>query len=167
MNVSDLMSKSAVPSRPEMTLAAAGALMWQNDCGLLPIVNHTGKVTGVITDRDICIALSTRDGPSSQITAGEVAKPSAFVCSPDDNIHTALKIMSKERIRRLPVVNSEGGLAGILSINDIVLQAEKGDGRKPDISYEEVVHALQAICAHPPGTIQPSPLEQKQNTGIA
>ena len=50
MNVSDLMSKSAVPSRPEMTLAAAGALMWQNDCGLLPIVNDTGKVTGVITD---------------------------------------------------------------------------------------------------------------------
>jgi CBS domain-containing protein len=90
MKVSDLMSKSAVPCRPEMTLAAAGALMWQNDCGLLPIVNDTGKVTGVITDRGICIALSTRDGPSSRITAGEVAKPSAFVCSPDDNIHTAL-----------------------------------------------------------------------------
>lgn len=96
MNVSDLMSKSAVPCRPEMTLAAAGALMWQNDCGLLPIVNDTGKVTGVITDRDICIALSTRDGPSSQITDGEVAQASAFVCSPDDNIHTALNHVQRK-----------------------------------------------------------------------
>ena len=153
MKVRDLMTKTAVSCRSETSLAAAGALMWENDCGLLPIVSETGKVNGVVTDRDICIALSTRDGQSSQITAGEVAKPAAFVCSPDDDIHTALKTMCKERIRRLPVVNSEGGLVGILSMNDVVLRAEKGDGKKPEISYDDVVRAFQAICAHQPGTI--------------
>ncbi len=61
--------------------------------------------------------------------------------------------MTREKIRRLPVVNSEGGIVGVLSINDVVLRAEKGNGRKPDISYDDVVRALQAICAHPTGTV--------------
>jgi CBS domain-containing protein len=152
MKVRDVMTKTAVSCRSEMSLAAAGALMWENDCGLLPIVNDSGKVTGVITDRDICIALSTRDNKPSQLTTGEVAKPPAVICLLDDDIHSALKTMSKERIHRLPVVNGDGGLVGILSINDLVLRAEKGDGRKPEISYDDVVRAFQAICAHPTGT---------------
>ena len=153
MKVRDLMTKNAVSCRSEMSLAAAGALLWENDCGLLPFVDEAGKVTGVVTDRDICIALSTRDGQPSRITVGEVVKPQALVCAPEDDIHTALKTMSKEKIRRLPVVDAEGGLAGILSINDIVLRAQKGDARKPEISYDEVIQALQAICAHRTGVI--------------
>ena len=152
MKVRDIMSAAAVSCRSEMSLAAAGALMWENDCGLLPIVNDTGKVAGVITDRDICIALSTRDKQPSQMGIGEVARPSAFVCSPDDEIHSALKTMAKEKIRRLPVVNSDGELVGILSMNDVVLRAEKGDGRKPALSFDDVIRAFQAICAHPTGT---------------
>ena len=153
MKVRDIMTKTAVSCRSEMSLAAAGALMWENDCGLLPIVNDSGKVTGVITYRDICIALSTRDRQPSQISTADVAKPPAVICSPDDDIHNALGTMTREKIRRLPVVSSEGGIVGVLSINDVVLRAEKGNGRKPDISYDDVVRALQAICAHPTGTV--------------
>jgi CBS domain-containing protein len=152
MKVRDLMTKTVVCCRPEMSLAEAGALMWENDCGVLPIVSDTGKLTGVITDRDICIALSTRNAQSSRITTGEVVKMQTFVCSPEDDVHNALRTMRKERIRRLPVVNEEGGLVGILSMNDVVLHAEKGDGKKkPAIAYDDVVHAFQAICAHGPG----------------
>lgn len=153
MKVRDIMTTNAVSCRSEMSLAAAGALMWENDCGLLPIVNESGRVTAVITDRDICIAVSTRDRLPSQITTGEVARPPAVICFPDDDIHNALGTMSREKIRRLPVVNGEGSIVGVLSINDMVLRAEKGNGRKPDISYDDVVRALKAICAHPTGTV--------------
>lgn len=83
------------------------------------------------------------------MTVGEVSPPRAFVCGQDDDVHEALKIMQKHRIHRVPVVNKMGMLEGIVSMNDIVLRAEKGTGRKhPDVSYDDVVLTLQAICAH-------------------
>jgi CBS domain-containing protein len=150
MKVRDLMSKALVSCRSDTSLAAAGALMWEHDCGILPIVDETGKVTSVITDRDICIALSTRDAQASQIATGDVVKPQAFVCAPDDELQAALKTMAGERVHRLPVVSSEGNLVGLLSLNDIILRAERGDAPKTGISYDEVVGVLQAICAHEP-----------------
>jgi len=149
MKVRDLMTTNAVSCRPETNLAAVGALMWEQDCGLIPVVDNTDKVTGVITDRDICIALSTRDRQPSNITAREITTSPASVCSPNDDIQTALITMSRERLHRLPVVNSERGLVGILSINDIVLHAEKGLGKTPGITYQDIVQTLQAICTHP------------------
>jgi CBS domain-containing protein len=151
MKVRDVMTKTAVSCRPETNLAAAGALMWDNDCGALPVVSDGRKVTGILTDRDICIALATRDRLSSQLTAGEVATKRAIVCKPEDEIHAAITTMHDEKIRRLPVVNDEGGLEGIVSVDDIVLQAKKGNGKKkPDVSYDDVVEALQAIYEHGP-----------------
>jgi CBS domain-containing protein len=146
MKVRELMTKTAVFCRPETNLAAAGALMWENDCGALPIVSDGRKVTGILTDRDICIALATRDRLSSQLTAGEVATKQAIVCKPEDEILAAITSMHNEKIRRLPVVNDEGSLEGIVSMDDIGLQAKKGNGKnKPDVSYDEVVETLQAI----------------------
>jgi CBS domain-containing protein len=153
MKVRDLMTTNTVSCRSETNLAAVGALMWDHDCGFIPVVDETEKVTGVITDRDICIALSTRDRQPSQITAREVTTAPPFVCSPEDDIQTALKTMSQEKLHRLPVINEAGGLVGILSMDDVVLRAETGVGKKPEISYDEVVQVFQAICAHPAGTI--------------
>lgn len=153
MKVRDRMTTNAVSCRPETNLAAVGALMWEHDCGLIPVVDDTEKVTGVITDRDICIALSTRDRQPSKITAREITTAPAFVCSPDDDIQTALIIMSRERLHRLPVVNKERGLIGILSINDVLLHAEKGLGKRQGISYEDVVQTLQAICVRSTRTV--------------
>ena len=150
MKVQDLMSKAIVSCRSDTSLAAAGALMWEHDCGILPIVDEAGKVTSVITDRDICIALSTRDAPAWHISTGDVVKAQAFVCTPDDEIQAALKTMARERVHRLPVVDSEGKLVGVLSISDLILHAEKGDPKKTGISFDEVVGVLQAICAHEP-----------------
>ena len=148
MKVRDLMNQAPVSCRSYTTLAAAGALMWEHDCGILPVVEETGKVTSVITDRDICIALSTRDAPASQIATGEVVRAEVFQCAPDDEIQTALQTMARERVHRLPVADSEGSLVGLLSINDIILHAEKGEAGQAEISYDAVVAVLQAICAH-------------------
>ena len=151
MKVRELMAKTAVSCHADISLAAAGALMWQNDCGALPIVDDAGKVIGMITDRDICIAVSTRDLPCSQIRAGEVVSRPPVVCAPDDDVRSVLKLMSHEQIRRIPVVDDKGALAGIVSLNDVVLRAEKSEARKHDLSYDDVVRAFQAICSHPAG----------------
>jgi CBS domain-containing protein len=149
MKVRDLMTKTVASCHPETNLAAAGALMWEIDCGVLPVVDERRRVTGVLTDRDVCIALTTSDRRASSIKVGDVAPARAFVCDQDDDIRAALRIMQKHKIHRLPVVNKTGTLEGIVSMNDIVLRAEKGVGRRhPDVSYDDVVLTLQAICAH-------------------
>jgi CBS domain-containing protein len=152
MKVRELMTKAVAYCHPETNLAEAGALMWENDCGVLPVVDSTGKATGVLTDRDICIALSTRNRSSSDITAGEVATSHTLTCQANDDIHAALETMRREKIHRLPVVNQTGALEGILSVNDIVLRAGKAHGKKqPEVSYDDVVRTFQALCAHRPG----------------
>jgi CBS domain-containing protein len=149
MKVQDVMTETVTTCRPETNLAEAAALMWQIDCGTLPVVADGGKVVGIITDRDIAIAAGTRNLAPSQIPVGDVMSKTVYDCAPEDNIHSALKTMRKDRIRRLPAVDEEGRLRGILSMNDVVLHAEKLDGRKTiDLSYDDAVNTLKAICEH-------------------
>lgn len=151
MKVRDLMTKTVASCRPETNLAAAGALMWESDCGVIPVVDEHRKVIGVITDRDVCIALTTSDRRASSLKAGDVLTKQAVVCGADADIESTLQTMREHRIHRVPVVNKAGMLEGIVSMNDFVLRAQKPVGRKkPDISYEDVVETLQAICAHGP-----------------
>ena len=152
MRVRDLMTQAVVPCRSETNLAAVAALMWEYDCGAIPVVTDRGKVIGVVTDRDICIALGTRDKPASSITAGELTSKLPLTCQPDDEIRGARKAMCAGRIRRLPVVDSAGKLCGILSMNDLVLWAQHCDGAKrPCVSYEDVVNTMVVIGLHEAG----------------
>ncbi len=147
MKVRDLMTKSAASCRPETNLAAAGALLWETDCGVLPIVDEHRKVIGMITDRDVCIALTTSDRHASSLKVADAAVLHPVVCASDADVGSALKTMRTHRVYRLPVVNKAGLLEGIVSINDIALHAQKPAGRKPpDVSYEDVIETLQAIC---------------------
>jgi CBS domain-containing protein len=144
MKVKDIMIAAPRVCGPHTSLAEAAALMLDADCGMLPVVDDHGRLSGVVTDRDMYVALATRDTRASQLTVGEVARSTVFTCGPDDDVHAALETMKQHRIRRLPVEGFNGAVAGILSMNDIVLAA---GARKP-VRSDEVVEALQAICAH-------------------
>lgn len=149
MRVQEVMTEDVKFCAPETNLAAVAAAMWANDCGVLPVVGDNSKAMGVITDRDIAIALGTRDRRATEIRADEVMSHHLYTASPDDDIHTALKLMRKEKVRRLPVVSRGGVLKGILSLNDIALQAMHPNGKKsPELNYEDVVSTLKAICEH-------------------
>lgn len=149
MKVKDIMINPVRSCGPETNLNAAAMMMWDSDCGALPVVNYEGKVVGMITDRDICMATATQKRPPSEITVFETITGQVHACAPDDDIRDAMDTMAKHQVRRLPVVNDIGLLAGILSMNDIVLQAGEAKWRKtPDITYEDVVRALKAIDAH-------------------
>lgn len=150
MKVRDLCMRSVRTCGPDTSLAEAGWTMWEGDCGILPIVDGAGKAIGVITDRDICMAVATKFRPAAQITAREVGGGKLFTCRLDDDAKRAMEIMRTESVRRLPVVDSEGKLQGILSLNDLALAARRGElARTGGVTNEDLVLTMQAICAHP------------------
>jgi CBS domain-containing protein len=132
------------------SLTNAARLMWENDCGVLPIIKDGRKVVGLITDRDICMATAMRDRNPSSVSVEEVMTGQVYAVNAEDNIDEALLKMQEHRIRRLPVISPEGELEGILSMNDIMLNAKQFDGTSQDaIDYADVVKTYQAICQHP------------------
>jgi CBS domain-containing protein len=149
MKVQEIMTGDVQCCSPDTNLAAAAKMMWDSDCGALPVLNIHGQVAGMITDRDICMAAATKNKPASDITVWETVSGKAFTCRMDDDVHTALDIMKRERVRRLPVVDEDGVLQGIIAMNDFLLLAGEAKGGKvPGISYEDVVRAMKAISTH-------------------
>jgi CBS domain-containing protein len=149
MKVQDVMTSEVKSCRPETNLAAAAVMMLEYDCGVLPVVNNENKVIGIITDRDIAIAAATKGRLASEISVGEVISRKVFSATLDEDIYMALKTMRHEKIRRLPVVNRDGMLQGILSLNDIALRAEEEEGRRhPDLTYEGAMGTFKAVCEH-------------------
>lgn len=149
MKVQDVMTRDVQCCGPDTNLAAAAKMMWDSDCGALPVLNVQGQVMSMITDRDICMATATKNKPPADITVWETVSGKAYTCRTDDDVHTALDIMKRERVRRLPVVDDDGILQGIVAMNDLVLAAEETNGKKkPALSFEDVMRTLKAISAH-------------------
>ncbi len=148
MKVQDFMTRDVRACNRGTNLAQAATILWDTDCGSLPVVDESGKVVGLITDRDICIAVATRNRLASEIAAGEVVTGNpVYCCQPDDQVQAALAMMQLYQIRRLPIVDNDGRLQGILSINDIVRSAEDNSrSLRPGISIDDAIVTLKAIC---------------------
>jgi CBS domain-containing protein len=147
MKVRDVMVKGAGVCGADSNLAAVAEVMWKERCGTLPVLDSSGRVMSMITDRDICIALGTRNVRASDIKVKDVSLPRVFTCQPDDDIRAALKTMESQNVRRLPVVDNVGNLCGIISVDDVLYRAEKR-ARSSSISYEEVINAMKSILEH-------------------
>ena len=150
MKVQEVMTQDVKFCKPETNLAEATTILWNADCGLLPVVDEEGKVVGVVSDRDICIAVATKGRLASEIAVKEVfnVRP-VYSCTTDDQLRAALQTMQQHQVRRLPVVDRAGMLQGILSINDVILAAENKDRSKEQgVSLEETISTLKAICEH-------------------
>ena len=146
MKVVDVMMGTPYYCRPETNLGVATELMWTGNCGFLPVVQNDGKVIGIITDRDICIALGTRGRPSGEVTVAAVMSPKVYACAPEEDIHAALRAMREGHVRRLPVITREGALVGVISMDDVLLRAEPPTlGKAPELSSEEIVKTFRAI----------------------
>lgn len=154
MKVKDVMTQDAKAIWITESLANAAKEMWENDCGVLPIIKDERKVVGMITDRDICMATAIRDRNPSSISVEEVMNATVYAADPEEEVEQALRTMREHKVRRLPVLNLQGELQGIVSMNDIVLKAKERNGKKPQIAYADVVKTYQAICEHPLPMVQ-------------
>jgi len=145
MYVKDAMAKAPACCSLETNLSAAVEIMWERNCGILPVVDAQQHVVGVITDRDIAVASGTRNQVPAEIKVAEAATRKVETCKPTDDIHTALDTMAETKVRRLVVVNEQNRLEGILSMDDVVLTAGSTTGLKPEISADEVVRTLKTL----------------------
>lgn len=153
--VEDVMNTNVKACQPESNLAEVAGCMWDNGCGVLPVVDSENKVVGMITDRDICIALATRGQLASEVKVNEVATGLIFSTKPGDDIREAMEAMRTARVHRLPVVTSDNTLVGILSLNDIARQAqEDAIAKAGDITYKDVAVTLKAICQPPKAEVK-------------
>lgn len=150
MKVKDVMTPNAQAIWLTGSLADAAKLMWENDCGVLPVIKDGQKVVGMITDRDICMGAVIRDRNPSGISVEEVMTGTVYAVKPEDDVDQALQTMQEHRIRRLPVIDPDGELKGMLSMNDVVLHAGTAAvTTEGAIDYGDVVKTFQAICQHP------------------
>jgi CBS domain-containing protein len=143
------MTTNIAMCQPDTNLAVVAKLMWDRDCGFMPVVDTAGTVVGVITDRDICIASATRRLLPEQITAAQAMRRQPIhTGQPEDTTEQALATMKRFQVRRLPVIAADGTLKGVVSMNDVVRASQQKGGP----AAADIVSTLAAICAHRPVT---------------
>jgi len=142
MKTKERMVRAVSVCRPEDNLAEVAAIMWDSRCGALPVVDAEDRVVSMITDRDVAIALGTRNLRASDVLVRDVAPPRVFTCQDHDDMSFALHTMVSQNVRRLPVVDDDAKLVGLISIDDFLLHAEPG---KAGVLSLEALNALRTI----------------------
>ena len=144
MHVEQIMSRPAVTCGVNETLNEAARLMWEHDTGVMPVVDDGGRIVGMITDRDICMAAYTQGGALGAIPVANVMSMIVVSCGPQDTVETAEQAMRERQVRRVAVVDPEGRPLGLLSVNDVVRAAIRA--RKKDGVDRGLLQTLAAIC---------------------
>lgn len=111
---------------PDDMLNRAAQIMWDRNCGAVPVVDGDGRVVGMITDRDICMAAYTRGLPTQAMSIASAMSTNVQPCAPEDSIGHVARLMGEKQIRRVPIVEN-GRLAGMVSLGDIARFVAKRD----------------------------------------
>lgn len=150
MKVKEVMNASSLKyCTPETKLHNAAKTMKANNCGALPVVNEEKKVLGIITDRDICLSLAKKSSqPLEKRTVAEAMSKKVHTVKSDDEVATALQNMRKNQIGRLPVVDEQGKLKGIVSLHRLINQTvAEGKENLGNISApgENILKTIEAV----------------------
>jgi CBS domain-containing protein len=140
MKVKKLMKQDVGYCSSDDNLTKAAEIMRLKDCGAVPVVDDDEKLIGIVTDRDICLAVGAADKKPSEIKTGEIIKKRIVACAADDRIEIALKKMKQRQVKRLPVLDGNKKLVGILSITDFLISPKKDKSVR-----KKVYSALKAI----------------------
>jgi len=160
MNASEMMTAAVKSCGTNDNLQRAAQLMWENDCGVVPVVDGDGRVAGMITDRDICMAAYTQGRPLWQIPVSNAMAKQVHSVHENDSLEAVEGLMRQARVRRVPVLDGDGRLKGILSMNDLARHSHRSGQKSNGLSGDSVVKTLAAICVprtrasttEPPGT---------------
>lgn len=134
MRVSEIMTKNVRTATRDTSLREVAAIMRDGDMGAVPIVDGS-KLIGIVTDRDIVVR-AVCEAKAADSPVGETMTSELFTVGPDDFVFEAVRLMGDKQVRRIPVVNNDGSLAGILAIADVALEIE--DEREIAETLEEI-----------------------------
>jgi CBS domain-containing protein len=147
MRVRDIMNMSVQTCVPQDSLDSVARKLWDHDCGCIPVLDGEGRPGAMITDRDICMAAYTRGKPLAALRVADSMSKSIATCRPEDELEAAAGKMAKALVRRLPVVDGNGKLVGILSLNDLArAAAEEPAARGVDSPAAQALRVLVAVC---------------------
>ena len=144
MHVRDIMEQPVITCSISSNSNHAAQLMWEHDFGSLPVVDPSGRLAGIVTDRDICMGAYTQGAPLAEIPVTAVMTRHALACHLGDSVETAEELMREAQIRRLPVIDDEGCPVGVVTINDLARLAARDQESARD---RDIVHTLAAIAA--------------------
>lgn len=144
MNVKEIMKMDVATCTSNDDVATAVTIMHEHKCGFVPVIDSHGLVVGVVTDRDLSIAAAThKHRTAARIAVTDAMSRPVFSCFPDENLKAVLATMATHHVRRLPVLDKQGHLQGVLSIDDIVQMPR----RRGTPTAEEIVDAFKGIGA--------------------
>jgi CBS domain-containing protein len=153
MNASELMTKAVKTCGPEDSLQRAAQIMWDADCGAVPVVDARGRVVGMITDRDVCMAAYTQGTSLREILVSNVMAKMIHSVSEGDSVDAVEELMRRTQVRRVPVLDGGGRLKGILSMGDLARHAHRSAFRKADgLNGDRIVQTLAGICEPRPAS---------------
>jgi CBS domain-containing protein len=139
VRVRDIMTPDPASCTPDATVQEAAALMRDNDCGSIPVVEseQSSKLVGTVTDRDLAVrGLAEGKGPETPVR--DLMTPSPITSGPDDEVETVREVMVARMVRRVPVVDERGILVGIVAQADIARE----EGAASDQEVGRIVEAI-------------------------
>ena len=125
MKVEQIMNRNVKVCHPEDSLSNAAQMMWEEPCGAVPVVDEQSRPIGFLTDRDICMAAYTQGKPLEVLRVETAMARKVVSCNAEDDLRTAAGLMRQNRTRRLPVINRDGTLVGLLSLDDLACEAAR------------------------------------------
>ena len=145
VRVDQLMTSPVVTCSTRDNLNTVAALMWDHDCGVVPVVDEAGRLAGILTDRDICMAAYTQGRRLHEIPVDTVMTREVYSCRPDDPITRAEESMEAHQVRRVPVVDADGHPVGVLSLNDLARASSRASASQRGL-LTGFARTLAAIC---------------------
>ncbi len=165
MHVHELMTHAPAVCTTTDHLTRAAQIMWERDCGSVPVIDAAGKLAGIVTDRDVCMAAYTQGRALHEIPVASVMSKVVYTVSPDTTAADALDTMSRKAVRRLPVADAQGRLVGILSMADFARVARQSASKKKP-TQDAVIDALASVSrARPVEHVAPMPKAQELELG--
>ena len=130
MKIQDIMTANPSCVTPDATIREAAQVMKRDDVGIVPVVDgqNSRKLVGVVTDRDIAIRCVAEGKDGSCRVRDAMSSRDIATCSPDNEVDDAMKTMSVEKVRRIPIVDERGSLVGIVSQADLLVRGRNDSG---------------------------------------
>ena len=125
MKVEQIMNRNVKACRLQDSLNKAAQIMWEEPCGAVPVVDEQSRPVGFLTDRDISMAAYTQGKPLEALRVEMAMSRKVVLCRAEDDLGSAAQLMRQNRTRRLPVINPDGTLVGLLSLDDLACEAAR------------------------------------------
>jgi CBS domain-containing protein len=151
------MTADILTCGPTDPMSRAARIMWERDCGCVPVVDEERNVLGMVTDRDLCMASYTRGRALGAMTVSEAMSSDPVVCRASDEVGEALQTMARNGLRRLPVVDREQHLVGLLSLADALQAASAMSTSTRRKQAEKLLETLAAVSQP---RAQPTPVAE-------